>query len=340
MQIPQTDDLGRPLPAVNTDHVHVYTSNLQLSLGPSEFDNTYNSAADGDCFATIDPPLSPGPPLRGYAAAPLRPRAPSPSMTTKEERREVEARERDEQYQQMMHSILERTRQHNQAQEQDEDRRLERLLKHIALEQEFVDQLDLKLAMRDRAQYRRQAQLYKEWKEKVYDTIQAQINQQLAQLHTEDISARRRQLMEDYIRVSNQKRHGLYRDIIIESEYDPLVAHHKLLKYTMSDQLDPLKLEVNNAEIGKPKRELGRATLRATMWDRLHSTPYGRFDRMVPPPTEPNALVSRVNFEHFNIARDPDTLVREFPRGKRIQCDGQQRDPRRSTIFEPWKSAV
>ena len=35
------------------------------------------------------------------------------------------------------------------------------------------------------------------------------------------------------------------------------LAHQKLLKYTMSDQNDPLKLEINNAEIGKPKRELG-----------------------------------------------------------------------------------
>ena len=41
----------------------------------------------------------------------------------------------------MMQTILERTRQQNQAQEQDEDRRVERMLKHIAHEQEFVEQV-------------------------------------------------------------------------------------------------------------------------------------------------------------------------------------------------------
>ena len=278
----QHDDLGRPLPMLHTDHVHVYSSNLQLSLGPTDLEQTAKSFGEGGS-GLLDPPLSPGPPLRGYAAAPLAP------AERKEDRRVVDARERDAQYQQMMQSILERTRQQNQAQEQDEDRRVERLLKHISTEQEFVEQvrglpaadrehmislawpsvltsayamrsqLDRKLDLRDKAKYRRQTELYKEWKEKVYETIQAQINQQLASLRTEDISARRRQLMEDYIRVSNQKRYGLYRDIIIESEYDPLIAHKTLLKYTMSDKSDPLKRELNNTT-DKPKHELGKSS--------------------------------------------------------------------------------
>ena len=81
--------------------------------------------------------------------------------------------------------------------------------------------------------------------------------------------------------------------------------------------------------------DAGRATLSPSMWDKLHSTPYGRFDRIAPPPPEANPYVSRVNFEHFDIARDPEVLMREFPRGKRINCDGQQRDQRTSTIFVP-----
>ena len=48
-------------------------------------------------------------------------------------------------------------------------------------------QLDHNLSLRDRAKYRRQTELYKEWKEKVYETIQSQINQQLSQIRTEDI---------------------------------------------------------------------------------------------------------------------------------------------------------
>ena len=71
------------------------------------------------------------------------------------------------------------------------------------------------------------------------------------------------------------------------------------------------------------------------MWDRLHSTPYGRFDRISQPLAEQNPYVSRVNFEHFDIAHDPEVLAREFPRGKRTQFHEQQRDQRLSTIFDP-----
>jgi len=96
-----------------------------------------------------------------------------------------------------------------------------------------------------------------------------------------------------------------------------------------------LKQELNSADFrGKPKVELGRATLNPTLWDRLHSTPYGRFDRIVPPPTEQNPYFSRVNFEHYDVATDAETLSREFPRGKRMECTGQQRDQRTSEIFE------
>ena len=55
----------------------------------------------------------------------------------------------------MMQSIIDRTRQQSQAQEQDEDRRVERLLKHIEKEQEFVAGVEASLEMRDRARFRR-----------------------------------------------------------------------------------------------------------------------------------------------------------------------------------------
>lgn len=43
---------------------------------------------------------------------------------------------------------------------------------------------------------------------------------------------------------------------------------------------------------------------------------------------------SRVPFDHYNIPTGSEILNRELPRGKRIQCDGQQRDQRMSSIFD------
>lgn len=222
----------------------------------------------------------------------------------------------------------------------DEDRRIERLLKHIEQEEGFVAEVEAKLQLRERDRHNRRVELYKEWQEKVFGAIQSQIDRQLASLRTEDISARRRALMEDYITISNRKRMGLYRDIIIESEYDPLTAHRTLMKYVAKDADDPLKQELLASEMrvgGRVKRELGRATLSATMWDRLHATPYGRFDRMMavaPSDHTQKAQFSRVNFDHYNVSTDPADLDREYPRGKRIHFPASKRDQRSSTIFD------
>lgn len=343
MQAAPYDALGRPLPRVDLDHVHVYSQSLQMSLSPTEAEMEQLAATRplGETSGSssqagfMSQPLSPGPPLRGYAAKPIGHHSPvgrrSPDPGSPQAK---EQQQRETDYQNMMQGILERTRQQNQQQEQDEDRRVERLLKYMAQEQTFIDQLDDKLALHEEAKFRRQQELAREWSDKVYKKIQKQIDAQLAQLRTEDITTRRRQLMEDYIRVSNEKKFGLYRDIIIESEYDPNLAHKTLLKYEMDDRQDPLKQELVGRNPLKPlPKSKGRVTLDPGIWDRLHATPYGRFDRVVAPePVLDPSKMSRVNFEHYNVKVGRDVLDREFPRGKRTDCGG--RDMRTSIIFK------
>jgi hypothetical protein len=226
----------------------------------------------------------------------------------------------------------------------EEDRRIDRLMQAIESEGSFVREVEDFLKVNDEAHQRRKRQLHKDWEEKVYENIQSQIDSQLSSLRTADLSARRRELMEDYINVSNKKRYGLYRDIIIESEYDPMMAHKTMVSYDMRDGQDPLKLELNNAAerpsdlMGTPRRNLarpkGRTTLDVCMWDKLNSTPYGRFDRMftkAPPDDWASHSLSRIPFDHYNIPRGKDALTREFPRGKRTVEGGTNQ----STIFEP-----
>jgi hypothetical protein len=143
MQYP-TYSMGRRVSPVSFDHVHVYSQDLKLSLGPDHIQKANATRTFGDTTrssstpAYLNPPLSPGPPLRGYAATPLLPkRAPSPVKLDSERRQQQQAAN-DEEYERMMQAVLDRTRQQNQAQQQDEDRRLERLLKHVSNEQEFV----------------------------------------------------------------------------------------------------------------------------------------------------------------------------------------------------------
>ena len=171
MQAAPYDALGRPLPRVDLDHVHVYSQSLQMSLSPTEAEMEQLAATRplGETSGSssqagfMSQPLSPGPPLRGYAAKPIGHHSPvgrrSPDPGSPQAK---EQQQRETDYQNMMQGILERTRQQNQQQEQDEDRRVERLLKYMAQEQTFVDQLDDKLALREEAKFRRQQELARE----------------------------------------------------------------------------------------------------------------------------------------------------------------------------------
>ena len=98
------------------------------------------------------------------------------------------------------------------------------------------------------------------------------------------------------------------------------------------DAKEPPALSRETAEW--PLTQCRHRIARATCFLTTFATPYGRFDRIVPPPPESNPYFSRVNFEHFDIATDAATLDREFPRGKRMEIPGQQRDHRNSTIFD------
>ena len=51
--------------------------------------------------------------------------------------------------------------------QQEEDRRLDRLMQHLAREQSFVEDVDAFLRTREHSQLRRKQALHREWDEKV-----------------------------------------------------------------------------------------------------------------------------------------------------------------------------
>ena len=77
--------------------------------------------------------------------------------------------------------------------------------------------------------------------------IEAEINAHLDKRNINDISAKRYALMDEYVRVSNSKTFGLFRDIIIPEEYDPMTAHGDFIKYDARERFDPCKLELRGA---------------------------------------------------------------------------------------------
>ena len=127
---------------------------------------------------------------------------------------------------------------------------------------------------------------------------------------------------------------GLFRDIIIPEEYDPMTAHNDHIKYDARERFDPCKLELRAAAA-----ELGPAAVSGfakggdpshrfppTMWDKLEATPYGRFNKLMPPPMSVEEAAthrSSVVNDHFAIMRGKAITDREFPPGKRCFPDAK-----------------
>jgi len=180
----------------------------------------------------------------------------------------------------------------------------------VAEEAGFIQDVEAFMHAQARQEVRKREALHKQWDEAIYQKVQAEINAHLDKRNINDISAKRYALMDEYVRVSNSKTFGLFRDIIIPEEYDPMTAHGDFIKYDARERFDPCKLELRGAAA-----ELGPAAVSGfakagdlsdrfppTMWDKLevgpllcHAPPCTRTRHLgvaSPPPPPPAAAAS------------------------------------------------
>jgi len=204
----------------------------------------------------------------------------------------------------------------------------------MAEEVEFVGEVDKMLKDRERQAQRKTRQLYNKWEAEIYEPIQNQLHHAVNARNTHNISKRNAALMQRFLEVSNAKEpHGVFRDIVIESEYDPMHAHDLTrMTYDPRTAFDPCKLELHRSapragshsrippwDIGSTRPAPGVVPrLSVKMWDKLESTPYGRLGKLVPDPhAKPYALTNNVMRDGFAIERSYDLVSREIPKGKR-----------------------
>ena len=169
--------------------------------------------------------------------------------------------------------------------------------------------------------------------------MQRKIDAELSRRSSKEVTERLNAQMDDYIKVSNTKRYGVYRDIIIPEEYDPLTPHEAIIHYANPTKYDPC----NSAQSGAIRRnsaqlfsrrihhlrydpcklelrmhapppgddsEIGAAfakpaeghRLTPLMWDKLDCTPYGRFSKMMDKKVSDasaKTLRSSVRLDHY-----------------------------------------
>ena len=145
---------------------------------------------------------------------------------------------------------------------------------------------------------------------------------------------------------------AIFRDIIIESEYDPLEPNRNCIKVRTEGLRDPVKrvLDKHHEETsmlddgskaagdddlgGKAKaktrrrpKPVVRETLDITSWGagKIEATPHGYFAKLMDDSAKPDpeakttskTFDSQIPFDHYNVATGPDATSSEFPVGKR-----------------------
>eukprot|EP01048_Picozoa_sp_COSAG05_P011085 COSAG05_NODE_1021_length_6146_cov_2.729949_3_plen_167_part_00 len=119
---------------------------------------------------------------------------------------------------------------------------------------------------------------------------------------------------------------GLFRDIIIESDYDPLHWREESLRYNGRVE-DPIKRELtkqSNDREGIGGKGLGiqparsKTTLDVKMWDKLEATPHGKAAEMfaqsmsgIKKPIS-KTQITTAQTDHYNIDMNPTTATHEL----------------------------
>ncbi|CUG93618.1 Hypothetical protein, putative [Bodo saltans] len=121
----------------------------------------------------------------------------------------------------------------------------------------IIDDINTIVCEDDAWVQRKRERLYAEWTAQVFQPMQAQIDSQLSNMSHADIAEKRRYMFQCFLDESNRKRGGVFRDIIMECDYDPLtMAREATLTYrAVPVTEDPVK--------DRFTREGGNKTLRA-----------------------------------------------------------------------------
>jgi len=180
-----------------------------------------------------------------------------------------------------------------------------------------------------RTKIRRQ---FEDWNTNVHGKIQMLISKQVDTMPSKQLNAQKCKDYEKFLDITNRKP-AIFRDIIIESEYDPLEPNRRAVKAKTKKLKDPTmidqqKAEAEEAMLGSdiPKKVLrrGKDTLPVHLWaaGQIEATPYGSFAKMMSSNEGGGKITatskSNVIFDHFNFPYGKSAIDKEMPLGKRV----------------------
>jgi len=250
--------------------------------------------------------------------------------------------EAEKQTQERLRHIRDKTARRKEVKE----KKFQKMLEDLDSEQAFKAQTSEYLLLKEQAEKRTKKSLHREWCKNVYNPLQRDIQTKLDAMQTSDIERIRRHDFQEYVDNVNNKE-GVFRDIIIESDYNPLKNRSKYTKYSRAkyDAVDPLHRDITQSENeARLVKEIDpnatqiqpkpRESLDLLLWDKLDCTPYARYANketevrhIKAVPGQKSRNHSDVELDHYTIPKDPALMKRQyFPGGKLIPPEKRRPD--------------
>jgi hypothetical protein len=168
----------------------------------------------------------------------------------------------------------------------------------------------------------------------------------VTEMDSKELNKRKNTDYQQFLNVTNRKP-AIFRDIIIESEYDPLEPNRQSLKAQTMMLNDPVRISQikayqeasmlttthsnnNNPTSSSGKSPLGKDTLNVELWaaGKIEATPYGSFAKLMKSTNHTNngnqeqqkskTMQSHIFFDHYTFPKGRDVIDAEMPKGKRI----------------------
>jgi hypothetical protein len=231
-----------------------------------------------------------------------------------------------------------------------QEERYNKLSSNIDKSLKLLDDIDKDLDLvkeTHRTKIRRQ---FEDWNTNVHGKIQMLISKQVDNMQSKQLNAQKCKDYEKFLDITNRKP-AIFRDIIIESEYDPLEPNRRAVKAKTKKLKDPTMIDQQKAEseeamLGSdiPKKEVrrGKDTLPVHLWaaGQIEATPYGSFAKMMDNSVGGGKLTatmkSNVVFDHFNFPYGKAAIDKEMPLGKRVY---PKKDYAKNPFIEEIKKA-
>ena len=216
-----------------------------------------------------------------------------------------------------------------------QDKKLGALSAKVKESTSFLDQVDRELDLVNETNRTKTRRQFEEWNQNVHGNIQRSIAKKLDKVDKRDLHAKKLHDYQLFLDITNRKA-SIFRDIIIEAEYDPLEPNRSSIRAKTPKLKDPTQIDAQKADSeggmlppkgdgSKPK--LCKETLPVPLWskEKIGSTPYGMFAEMMEDQKETSELASRrrtkssITWDDFNYVRGPEgrrVVEQEMPKGK------------------------